>query len=128
MSHSNAWEVTYGFETFSPNTREFLFIDVVVPDEVIKYTLQYANNSRDFEKIGITMADLDNDYLEGDYVFAVHFDMNPNYAETPTKTVRISAPAYIDINNGNPFVIVALADKRKKKLTKRSVTPVKIDQ
>lgn len=127
MSHSNAWEITFGFESFSPNTREFLFIEVVVPDEVIKYTLQYANNSSDFEKIGISMADLDNDYVEGDYVFAVNFSMNTNYRDTPTKTVRISAPAYIDISSGNPFVIVALADKRKKK-SKRSITPVKIEQ
>lgn len=128
MSVLHAWEITYGFEPFPPNTREFLFIDLVVPDDIVKYTLQYANNSRDFEAIGITMADLDGDYTEGDYVFAVHFEMNSNYTEAPCKTVRISAPAYIDITNGNPFVILAIADKKKRKGVKRSNSPIKIEQ
>lgn len=128
MSVLHAWEITYGFEPFPPNTREFLCIDLVVPDDFIKYTLQYANSSRDFEAIGISMADLDNDYTEGDYVFAINFEMNSSNSEVPTTNVRISAPAYIDITQGNPFIILALADKKKRKGIKRSNSPIKIEQ
>lgn len=125
-STRKAWDINEGFETFPPNTKEYLYIEVDAPDYVLTYTLAHTKTSADFSSLGISMNQLDN-YKEGEHVFVVNFVMQADYSETPTKIVKLSAPAYLDMVNGTGYHILALADKRKKKY-KRSMQNMLSDQ
>lgn len=122
----NAWDINEGFETFPPNTKEYLYIEVEAPDYVLTYTLSHTKREADFASIGILKEDLES-YKEGEHVFVVNFSMQNDYPETPTKVVKLSAPAYIDLVSGTGYHILAMADKRKKKY-KRSMQNLVTDQ
>ncbi len=125
-STRKAWDINEGFETFPPNTKEYLYIEVEAPDYVLTYTLAHTTTEADFAALGISMSELD-DYHEGQHVFVVNFVMQNDYKETPTKIVKLSAPAYLDMEHGTGFHILALADKRKKKY-KRNMQNMLSDQ
>ena len=126
MSISRPWDITDGFETFPPNTKEYLYIEVNAPNFILTYTLAHTKMASEFAALGIKLSDLEN-YVEGEHVFVINFVMQNDYPAVPTKTVKLSAPAYIDMAQGTGYHILALADKRKKKY-KRSVQVVLIDQ
>jgi len=127
MAEREVWEINDGFEAFPPNTKEFLFIEVEVPDFILTYTLGHAKSKREFMAAGITLRDLDNDYKEGEHVFILNFTMQDTYPSKPTKTVKLTAPAYIDMEQGTSYHIVVLADKKKKSRRKSGMVLV-IDQ
>jgi len=127
MSTKKVWEITDGFESFPPSKKEYLFIEVEAPDFILTYTLGHAKSSSEFEALGITMADLDNEYVEGQHVFVVNFTMKSDYPEAPLKSIKISVPAYIDMVDGTAYHILAMADK-KKKSRRRSMQTLITDQ
>jgi hypothetical protein len=53
--------------------------------------------------------------------------MKTDYPSTPVKTVKLSAPAYIDMVEGSAYHILAMCDK-KRKGRKRSMQTLLTDQ
>lgn len=121
MSTRKAWDINDGFETTPPDTRQYLYIEVDVPDFYNTYTLAHATKEADFKSLGIKITDLDS-YVEGQHVFVVNFSMKPDYADTPVKTVKVPTTAYIDAAQGTGYHILAMADDRKKKYRRKMGT------
>lgn len=126
MSSRRVWGINEGFESFPPNTKEYLFIEVDAPDFILTYTLAHTKTAADFENLAISTKDL-IDYQEGEHVFVVNFVMEEGYRDTPSKTVKVSAPAYIDISQGMPYHIIAMSEKVIK-CRKRKGSTLLIDQ
>ena len=127
MAQREVWEINDGFETFPPNTKEFLFIEVEVPDFILTYTLAHAKSKRELMTAGISLRDLDDDYRDGEHVFVVNFTMQDTYPDKPTKNVKLTAPAYIDMEQGTCYHVVVMADRRRKNRRKSGMVLV-IDQ
>src|SRR5215217_700240 len=112
MTSRKIWEINEGLETFPPNTTEYLYIEVEVPDFILTYTLSHTKSADDFTRMGIKPMDI-TDYVEGEHVFFVNFVMQDNYQETESRNIKISAPAYLDMVNGTPYHILVKADNKR---------------